>query len=71
MPFGSSISVSVIPPSVGTTACRVESFPTSVPNQLEPTEVLTRLFECSAFDSIQIEVRTPNGAQSFGGFQLN
>ncbi|MCA0211962.1 MAG: Ig-like domain-containing protein [Proteobacteria bacterium] len=71
MPFGSAISVSVVPPPVGTTACRVESLPTSVPNQVAPTDVLARLFECSAGDLIQVQVRTLNGAETFDSFLLN
>jgi hypothetical protein len=71
MPFGSAITVAVRPPSTGTSACRAETFPTTISNQLEPTEVLVRLFECSATDSLDVAIRTPNGSQTSDGYSLD
>jgi hypothetical protein len=71
MPFGSAISVTVRPPSTGTSACRAEASTTTIFNQLEPTEVLVRLFECSAIDTLDVAIRTPNGSQSFGAYTLD
>jgi len=71
MPFGSAITVAVRPPSTGTSACRAETFPTTISNQLEPTEVLVRLFECSAIDSLDVSIRTPNGSQTSDGYSLD
>ena len=36
-----------------------------------PTEVLVRLFECSAIDSLDVSIRTPNGSQTSDGYSLD